>query len=92
MSNKNLIHLDRERMNRRGEGRSLKGGELIDEVVFLLGQGTHPLMIAQQTGRDWDSILRTARGIERSAEVNRVDIEEWRRYTIPDRTGWGYAA
>lgn len=91
MSTSNLIHLDRERMKRRGDTRMV-GAELIDEVVFLLDQGTHPLLAAEMVGRDWDSITRTARGLGRSEEVCRFDIDEWRRFTIPDRSGWGFAA
>lgn len=92
MSASNLIQLDTERRRLRGEKKPLQGAELIDEVVFLLDQGTHPLQAAQQLGRDWDSILRTARGLGRSAEVCRSDIDEWRRYSFPDKSGWGYAA
>ena len=93
MSNNNLIHMDAERRRLRGERKPLQGGELIDEVVFLLDQGTHPLMVAQQVGRSWESITRTARAVDRSGEVCRFDIDGWRRYTFADKpTGWGYAA
>ena len=81
MSRSNLTHLDPARMKTRGD-LPMQGTELIDEVVHLLDSGVHPLMVARVLGRDWASILRTARGLDRSAEVVRGDIDEWRRYSF----------
>lgn len=92
MSSSNVIHLDRERAKRRSESKPMSGAELIDEVVFLLDQGTHPLMVAQMLGKPWTTITKAASRAGRSAEVIRGDIDEWRRYTFPDHSGWGYAA
>lgn len=87
----NLIHLDRERMKRRGD-KKMTRTELVDEVVFLLDQGTHPLMVAQQLGYSWKAITKAADVLGRSGEIIRGDMDEWRRYSVKDRTGWGYAA
>ncbi|MDQ1205064.1 hypothetical protein [Microbacterium sp. SORGH_AS_0862] len=87
----NLINLDTERTKRRG-ATAMTGKELVDEVVFLLDQGTHPLLIADTMGLKWASILRAAARLGRSDELNRIDLDEWRRWTLPERSGWGYAA
>lgn len=92
MSTSNVIHLDAERGKRRGE-KPMGRAELIDEVVFMLGQGVHPLMIAQTIGKSWRTITKAANALGRSSEVNVIDLDEWRRYSFADkRTGWGYAA
>lgn len=77
----NLIHLDAERRQRRGD-KKLSRRELIDEVVWLLDGGTHPLLAARLLGTSWATITRYANLQGRSDEVIRQDISEWNRYAF----------
>ncbi|MDY0828562.1 hypothetical protein SK224_05410 [Microbacterium sp. BG28] len=80
----NLIHLDEERMARRGE-RPMDGAETLDELVYLLDAGVHPYLAAQMLGKTWAALLKLADRYGRSEEIVRDDLDAWRRYSAPDR-------
>lgn len=82
-SRSNLIHLDEERMARRGD-KPMDGAETLDEVVYLLDAGVHPYLAAQQLGRSWQSLVKLAERYGRSDELHRGDLDEWRRYSAPE--------
>lgn len=87
----NLIHLDVERIKRRGE-KPMAGPEVLDEFEFLLEVGTHPLLAAQELGIPYENLHKLATRYGRSDLFGRVDIGLWDRYSFPERSGWGYAA
>lgn len=86
-----LIHLDRERMKRRGE-KKMSGSEMLDEFEYLLDAGTHPLLAAQMLGVNYQTLNKVANRHGRNDLFARVDIGAWNRFALPDRTGWGYVA
>lgn len=55
----NLIHLDVERINRRGDD-PMGASETLDEFEFLIDAGTHPLLAAQLLGVNYDSLQKLA--------------------------------
>lgn len=87
----NLIHLDAERIARRGD-KPMEGAETLGEFEHLLDAGTHPLLAAQMLGVPYANLERLANRHGRSDLFTRVDIGEWDRFRLPERTGWGYAA
>lgn len=90
-TNPTLIHLDAERIKRRGD-KPMDGAETLDEFTFLIDSGVHPLLAAQMLGVKYDSIQKLAERHGRTGLFDRIDIYEWKRYTLAERTGWGYAA
>ncbi|MEV4737152.1 MULTISPECIES: hypothetical protein [unclassified Microbacterium] len=84
----NLIHLDTERIKRRGD-EPMGGAETLDEYEFLIDNGTHPLLAAQMLGVPYANLQKLARDHERSGLFNRMDIGEWNRFAhdnhIPSR-------
>lgn len=90
-TNTNLIHLDEERIKRRGD-KPMSGPEVLDEFEFLLNAGTHPLLAAQMLGVKYDNLQRLAGRHGRVGLFGRVDIGAWKRDQFPERSGWGFAA
>lgn len=74
----NLIHLDVERIKRRGD-LPMNGAETLDEFEFLIDGGTHPLA-AQMLGVPYANLQKIARDYERVGLFNRMDIGEWQRF------------
>lgn len=91
MSTPKPIELDAERTKARGDS-PMTSAEVLDELVWLLDGGTHPHLAAQMLGKSWEALTKAAERAGRSAEINRIDIDEWRRYTFGDRAGWARAA
>lgn len=91
MSTNELIHLDRERMERRGD-TPMTSAEVIDELVWLLDGGTHPLVAAEILGKSWPTLTKAAERLGRGDEINRIDAEEWRRYSARPSGGRRRAA
>jgi hypothetical protein len=87
----NLIHLDAERIKRRGD-KPMIGPELLDEFEFLLDAGTHPLLAVELLGADYANLQRLASRYGRVGLFARVDIGAWKRDQLPERSGWGFAA
>lgn len=60
MSTSNPIHLDRERMKRRGD-RRMTGIEKLEELAWLLEAGEHPAHAAAQLGTNVEALDKLAR-------------------------------
>lgn len=76
-----LIHLDRERMERRGD-KPMTSTELLDEFEYLLDNDVHPYLAAQQLGVKYDSLNKLAARHGRSELFHRVDPGAWNRYAF----------
>ncbi len=70
--------------------KPMSSAEMLDEVVWLLDGGTHPLVAARMVGKSWATITKAADRLGRSHEIIRQDIDEWRRYRPRERSGWGF--
>lgn len=90
-TNPTLIHLDAERMKRRGD-KPMDGAETLDEFEYLIDSGVHPLLAAQQLGVKYSNLMKLAGNHGRDGLFTRVDIGLWDRYSFAARSGWGYAA
>lgn len=55
----NLIHLDRERMKRRGD-KPMDGVEKLDEAQWLLNGGLIPENVARQLGTNANALAKLA--------------------------------
>ena len=77
----NLIHLDAERIARRGD-RGMSGPETLDEFEFLIDTGTHPLLAAQLLGVRYDTLNKIASRYGRGELFTRIDIGAWDRYVL----------
>lgn len=54
-----LIHLDKERMKRRGD-RKMGSVEQLDEAAWLLGGGLIPIVVAEQLGTNLVALAKAA--------------------------------
>lgn len=77
----NLIHLDAERIARRGDTQ-MSGAETLDEFEFLIDAGTHPLLAAQLLGVRYDTLNKLASNHGRGELFTRIDIGLWDRYVL----------
>lgn len=75
----NLIHLDVERIKRRGD-KPMSGAETLDEFEYLIEAGTHPLLAAQMLGVPYGNLQKLARDLKRPGLFTRVDIGAWNRH------------
>lgn len=77
----NLIHLDAERIARRGD-RPMDGAETLDEFEFLIDSGVHPLLAAQMLGVRYDTLNKLASNHGRGELFTRIDIGLWNRFKL----------
>ncbi len=74
-----LIHLDRERIARRGD-QPMGGEETLDEFEYLLDADTHPLLAAQMLGVPYGNLMTLAARHGREGLFTRMDIGEWDQF------------
>lgn len=89
-TNTNLIHLDAERIQRRGD-KPMTGPEVLDEFEFLIDTGAHPLLAAQLLGVKYKTLHKLALRYGRAELFTRVDIALWDRYVFGPSNSWSAA-
>lgn len=75
MTKSNLIHLDVERMKRRGD-KPMRGAEKIVELEWLLDAGVHPSHAVAQLGTNLGAMTKMCRDYDRhdlAARVKRLE-------------------
>jgi len=68
----NLIHLDAERMRRRGD-KPMTGAEQLDELEWLLDMGDHPIHAAMKLGSTPTALAMAARRHGHGDTANLMD-------------------
>lgn len=90
-TNPKIVHLDRERIKRRGD-KPMAGPEVLDEFEFLTDAGTHPMLAAQMLGMKYATLVSLANRWGRSELINRSDVGYWNRFRHDNGNQYGRAA